>query len=408
MRRQRTILIEETCSQPKVQEFLNSVGRNSQSSKEVYSFALSHFQTFLHNKYDANYTLETILDAISNNQMNVYSLIDNFVSYLLSNKLSPNSISLYVAAIRSYFGYHDIDIVPSKFKRKVRLPKRLREDEEPIDASDIRKILLSCNNRRLKAYLLVLASSGLRAVEALALRNCDIDFSSSPVKIHVRKEFTKTRVARDVYISDEASKFLQKEWIEWKYTNRRGKTIMTKSPSDIVFTKYRYGNRTIHPDKMYVKILDEFAKVLKTIGMDERKEGMNRRKITLHSFRRYVKTVTATQINSDYSEWLLGHAKSPYWTMKETERREIYASRLMRSLTFLDYTTLELSGQNVEARLEVKEKEIAHLREREASNADAISILRTQVNILMSSNKTMGDSGKQKLAENMIRKKIYV
>ena len=48
------------------------------------------------------------------------------------------------------------------------MPKLYREDEEPLDASDIRKILLSCNNRRLKAYLLVLASSDMRATEGLA------------------------------------------------------------------------------------------------------------------------------------------------------------------------------------------------------------------------------------------------
>ena len=44
------------------------------------------------------------------------------------------------------------------------MPKMYREDEEALDASDIRKILLGCNNRRLKSYLLVLASGGMRAV----------------------------------------------------------------------------------------------------------------------------------------------------------------------------------------------------------------------------------------------------
>jgi integrase len=77
------------------------------------------------------------------------------------------------------------------------MPKHYREDEEPLDISDIRKILLPCNNRRLKSYLLILASSGLRATEACALRLCDIDFSVNPTKIHVRKEYSKTKVSRD-------------------------------------------------------------------------------------------------------------------------------------------------------------------------------------------------------------------
>ncbi|HYV52144.1 MAG TPA: hypothetical protein VE971_02515 [Candidatus Eisenbacteria bacterium] len=49
------------------------------------------------------------------------------------------------------------------------MPKSYREDEEPLDASDIRKIMLACNNRRLKTYLLVLASGGMRVVEDLAI-----------------------------------------------------------------------------------------------------------------------------------------------------------------------------------------------------------------------------------------------
>lgn len=99
------------------------------------------------------------------------------------------------------------------------MPKLYREDEEPLDVKDIRKILLSCNNRRLKAYILILASGATRAKEALAVRLKDIDFSVNPTKIHIRKEYAKTKVARDVYITDEATQYL-KQWIDWKYRDK--------------------------------------------------------------------------------------------------------------------------------------------------------------------------------------------
>ena len=57
------------------------------------------------------------------------------------------------------------------------MPKVLWEKEEPLDVSDIRKILLPCNNRRLKTLLLVLASGAMRVTEALATRNMDLDFT---------------------------------------------------------------------------------------------------------------------------------------------------------------------------------------------------------------------------------------
>jgi integrase len=84
--------------------------------------------------------------------------------------IASTSIFSYVYAVRSYLLFYDIDINPAKFRRRVRLPKIAREDEEPLDASDIRKILLACNNQRLKAYLLLLASGGMRANEGLAIR----------------------------------------------------------------------------------------------------------------------------------------------------------------------------------------------------------------------------------------------
>jgi integrase len=202
---------------PKVKSFLESICRNSKQSKEAYHSGIKHFQQFLNIKYPGK-TVQSILSSVNNGngqkqKLDVYELLDNFVSFLIQLNLSVPSIDLYVAAIRSYMAYYDIDIIPSKFKRKVKMPKHYREHEEPLDVSDIRKILLSCNNRRLKSYLLILASSGLRATEGCALRLCDINFSVNPAKIHVRKEYSKTKVSRDIYVSDEATHYL-KQWIE--------------------------------------------------------------------------------------------------------------------------------------------------------------------------------------------------
>jgi len=284
-------------------------------------------------------------------------VLDGFISYLVDPtlNLTSNSIKSYIAAVRSYLAYYDVDIIPSKFKRKVKVPKLYREDEEPLDASDIRKILLSCNNRRLKTYLLSLASGGMRATECLAIRLKDIDFSVTPTKIHIRKEYAKTRVARDIYISDEATQYL-KQWIDWKYNNKE--RPRTRHDEDLVFTVYR----TKNPVTLYVKVLTEFEKLLSIVGLDVRKEGrLRRRKITMHSLRRFVKTVISDQTNTDYSEWFLGHNKSPYYTKKEPQRREIYATKCMKYLTFLDYSTLETTGKNIEAKLSEKDKQIETL-----------------------------------------------
>ena len=367
-------------AQTKVKEFLNSIQRNSKDSKNAYHLGLTHFQDFLDEKYP-NFTVETILERLTNNEINVYELLNNFVSFLMVLKLSVNSIILYLTAVRSYFGYYDIDVIPSKFKRKVKMPKVGREDEEPLDAKDIRKILLSCSNRRLKTFILILASGGMRTKEGLAIRLKDIDLSLSPTKIHIRKEFSKTRVARDIYISDEATHYL-KQWIDWKYRDKGSEWTKTPNPNDLIFAIYSVKNEP-NPNHIYVKIILEFEKLLTIAGMDERKEGMRRRKITLHSFRRFVKTVISDQTNQDYSEWFLGHSKSPYYTKKEPDRREIYATKCMKYLTFLDYSTLEATGKNIEAKLSEKEREIQLLRQRDSMNTDAIAGLSDQLSNVM-------------------------
>ena len=398
----------KAASLPKVKEFLESISRNSIKSKKSYSSGITLLQNFLNyrkqdhqqeqedkekSKKYQGYTCQTILQPLGENRLNVYELFNDFIQFLLTTKpdITPNSVSLYISAIRSYFSYYDIDVIPSKFKRKVKMPKLYREDEQALDVKDIRNILLNCNNRRLKAYLLVLASGGMRAVEATAIRLKDIDFSVSPTKIQIRKEYSKTKAARQIYISDEATKYL-KQWIDWKY-NRSKETVdeqfqmdkeILNPNTDLVFSIYTMSNEP-NPNNLYVKLITEFQKLLTISGMDERKEeGIHkRRKITLHSFRRFVKTVISDQTNQDYSEWFLGHNKSPYYTKKEPERREIYATKCMKYLTFLDYTTLEATGKNIEAKLTEKEREIQLLRQRDSMNTDAISNLSDQLSKVM-------------------------
>ncbi len=226
---------------PKVKEFLDSVSRNSKNTQMTYASGLIAFHKFLDGHHQ--HTLESIIDSIRKGQVDVYVTLNQFVSFLMQYKhyktgstVSQNTLGNYMAAVRSYLQFYDVDIAPNKFKRKVKMPKMYREDEEALDAADIRKIMLSCSNRRLKSYLLILASSGLRAVEACAIRVCDIDCTSSPTKIHVRREYAKTKVARDVYISDEATVFL-KQWLDWKYKERRMPTKATKLISSLHISK---------------------------------------------------------------------------------------------------------------------------------------------------------------------------
>lgn len=204
---------------PKVQKFLSSILRGTIFNNRGYKTSVAYLYQFLDTKY-SSLNLETIIDSIKSKTIDVYEFLDEFMAFLYSKKLSQASRKQYLIGVKSYLQYHDIDIVPRKFKMRVKLPNIPQEDELAVDQNDIRKILLQCHTRRLKTYILVLASSGIRAIEACAIRFCDVYFDESPTRIHIRAEYTKTKRSRDVYISDEASHYLR-EWVE----RRRGITL---------------------------------------------------------------------------------------------------------------------------------------------------------------------------------------
>ena len=85
--------------------------------------------------------------------------------------------------------------------------------------------------------------------------------------------------------------------------------------------------------------------------------------MTLKSFRSFVYTTISDSAGGEYAEWFLGHAKSPYWLRKEPLKREIYHTKCMKHLTFLDFTVLEARGRSIEANLLEKDQEIQELKE---------------------------------------------
>ena len=368
---------------PMVQQFLSSKARGKAYDSHNYKTSIAYLSQFINEKY-SSLTLETIIDFIINKKTSVYKFLDEFMAFLMRKKeLSQASRNQYMTGVKSYLQFHDVDIIPYKFKLRVAVPKIPREDEQPIDQNDIRTILLQCQNRRLKVFLMILASSGVRAIEACALRFCDVYFDENPTRIHIRAEYTKTKIPRDVYISDEASQYL-KEWVEHRVGITSNVTSkFNKLSSELVFQVFKTDNRKVDPKTIYNKIIQQFQTLLDEVGLGQRKDGMARRKITLHSFRRFVKTAISdapAPAGFEYSEWFLGHRKSPYWSKKPAERAMIYKEKCIKYLTFLDYSTLKATGKATEARVNELEKERLIM---EQKHEEQINAMQLQLNRIM-------------------------
>jgi hypothetical protein len=219
----------------------------------------------------------------------------------------------------------------------------------------------------------------------------DLGLKSSPAKLFVRGEYTKTRTDRTVFLTDEMIQQLN-SWLTYKYRTRRvcykdkqtGKTITEqrtpdKKESDLAFAVYQ-SKEAPNPQNLYFEIVRFFGKTLDSMGKGSREDGSNerRREITLHSFRRFVKTTISYLGYADFSEWFIGHSGSTYWRKKESEEAELFR-KIEPYLTFLNIHQLERQGADIQSKVQELEDLNSSLREGDRVKDDAIAYLSDQL-----------------------------
>jgi integrase len=320
---------------------------------------LRKFELFLVNEYGQN--LDTIIEKLKQQKMNPYEILISFCAHLSPQNLSTLTTKYHVITAKNFLEFNDIEISPRKFKLKVKLPKIVRRNKEALSKEEIIDILNACSNIRLKTYVMFLASTGCRAGEATSIRLKDVQFDRQPATIFLRGEYTKTKNDRVVFLTDELVHQL-KSWIEFKYRRRRICSI--DKITGIPVSHYRTPNRNEHDlifasrnlskvkiMSIYIDLCHMFERTLDRMGKGEREEGnYSRRKITLHSFRRFVKTTISDLGYQDFSEFILGHTGSAYWRKKDSEKAELFR-KIEPYLTYLDIQQLERQGADIETKI---------------------------------------------------------
>jgi integrase len=237
---------------------------------------------------------------------------------------------------------------------------------------------------------MLLASTGFRAVECLSVRTTDLNLETRPAKIFVRGEYTKTKTDRYVFLTEEVVNQIE-HWLEYKYRTRRvcykdehsTKTITEyrtppRNDNDLVFAVYQNKDKP-NPGAIYYDLAKSFGKTLDRMGKGAREDGNgNRRQITLHSFRRFVKTTISDLGYSDFSEYFIGHSGSTYWRKKDSEKAEIFL-KIEPYLTFLNVHQLERQGADIQSKVEQLEQLNQSMRDRDKMKDDAIAHLSDQL-----------------------------
>ena len=412
-----------------INKYVENVRTMSESSASQYQTRLRSFVNFVEQGY--GYSVDTLIKNLQKDKINVYDVLSWYASFLVDRgTFSSLSIKNWVATVRNLLEFFDIEVSPKKFKMKVRLPKVIRKGKDALSKELILEILNACSDIRLKTYILLLAATGLRPTEALSIRICDLNLDShAPPTIFIRGEYTKTRTDRHVFLTKEAAKQIEL-WIEFKYRTRRtsyyhkttgGSISEYRTPqrnnNDLLFSTQSSSTKTtiIYLHSLYVVLRVAFAKMLDRMNMGQREDspGIKRRKITLHSFRRWVKSTISDLGHADYSEYFIGHAGSTYYRKSDKEKAEIFR-KIEPYLTYTDITSLQRKGAEAESRIEELETINLGLKQRNAANSEQITSLREEIdsvksmmqNVLDNINKSTDQQQKDIMAKSLLQSKL--
>jgi integrase len=358
-----------------IDKYVKLVSRSNKRTGKEYLSRLKQFEEYCISVH--NFRLDDLLTS-KTVEIDIYELLSGFVSYLVDKNCYGNlTIKYRVITARSLLEYYDMEVSPRKFKFKVIIPKPVVKYKEALTRESILQILENCPNLRLKTYVLFLAATGMRAGEACSIRMMDIDLENR--RVHIQGEHTKTKIARWVFLTKELCTSLL-SWFEYKYRPRKKyysydpqrkhsvklsePVIFTpkRSDTDLIFgvefeKKGQKGSEQYYSTKsLYNRLTVQFDKVLDRLGVGYEDATKRRRKITLHSFRRNVKSTISDLGYSDFSEWYIGHAVSTYYRKSDKEKFQLF-KRLEESLTYLDQSLLERRQADVLSRLEMMENE---------------------------------------------------
>jgi hypothetical protein len=188
------------------------------------------------------------------------------------------------------------------------------------------------------------------------------------------------RVARTRPLTREASNQLRL-WDKFKYRTRwttvkeeeeeNGRYVRKfatpkRDPSSLLLSMPHLNGERATPEGLYDFLSGAFAELIDLLDDDDGGSGSGdssnngsngrngrklgeRRKVTLKTFRDFVKSTISDLGYSDFSEWIIGHTGSTYYQKSEKERMEVFR-KLERYLTYLDLASLEAKGADVESK----------------------------------------------------------
>jgi len=294
-----------------ITQFIEACGK--ERTRSMYRTGITRFLEWKFKEKDIGLRFEELGTLYLSNGNHYGQDLVAFANYLRDH-YAPISRRVYLAAVKQWFLFNDIEISRGHEKqiRQKNKGARARTEDEPFTLDIIRQIVDN-GNLRLRAIVLILLSSGMRLHEVLQLIPRDINFNASPVTIRLPDTYTKNGRARTVYISGEAVIAL-KEWMERRSDYLKYREMVSHNLKKTGKTEDR-----IFPMRIE-NVIGMFNQALIRSGryaLDKdgekitiRDRSTGRTKVHLHGLRKYFRTALAkaeAEGAIDITEHLMGH-----------------------------------------------------------------------------------------------------
>jgi len=328
--------MKKTFEDKSIVSFLDDAYAISYSNKtrEQYKYTLYSFNRFCIKKYGTD-----MLEVVSNQKGKpLEEILEVFKEYkrYLDTKINRSGIPtfngskrIHISLIKKYFRSCGIKIHQEDLDDCITIGRKMKVKKYPLSHEIVSKIIEEMSRFEFKALTILLASTGMRKGEAVALESSDFDFTSYPVFIHVRAPDTKTKEDRIVYLTKECAEMMEQ--------------LINKKPEK---QPYLFGKspRTEQILETYGKTLRRVLKRFDLYKILSNGQGQ----ITVHSFRQFFRTYAGHLISRDFADTFVGHSfyLSEYENMPEEERKKIFL-KLEPHMTFL-LPKIQKSSKNPE------------------------------------------------------------
>jgi len=290
---------------------------HSNDTVKAYKTGINRFRNFLRDNYQIDEL--KLLEYLKNEQLEIYSLLTEFVIYLDSKSLSPSSIKSNITSIKGYLRHLGVKINSDDLKQ-VKLPKLVKTREIPIDKAIILRLLRNAKPK-LQLAILMATCTGMRVGELACLRISDIDFTSNPTKVFIRAETTKTRQSRECFLTTEATNALKdyiKRFHKWSEGTPDPKVLGT-----YIFGSFLRDREGFSRDSAIQMLQVQLMELIKSIPDLNIKNENGRASIHFHAFRKYFRTTVGNICGRDFAEAIIVHGfyMDTYYQLSEEKKK---------------------------------------------------------------------------------------